>query len=395
MKILVHYGELALKGKNRIFFEKKLVENIKRAFKGEVRVERLFGRFLLETELGPEKTQDKLLKVFGLAWFAEYEETKDLAGLKKLLAKIPQKDFKTFAVRVNRVNKSFPKTSMQLEKEIGEFVRKKHSKKVDLSSPDITFWVEILSSTIKDSKGKYEDKSEMVLDRHSRILLFTKKIKGLQGLPVGVSGKLVSLLSGGIDSPVASYLMMKRGAALNAVHFHSFPYLDKSSINKCQEILEVLREYQPDIKLHLVPFFAIQKKLKLEIDNRYLVVFYRRMMLRICQEIAKKEKAGGLVTGESLGQVASQTLENLGVTNEAVVMPVLRPLVGLDKQEISDLAQKIGTYEISIKPQKDCCTLFIPKHPVTKACLEKVLMMEKKLKLQNLLQQALKETEIV
>lgn len=395
MKILIHYGELALKGKNRVFFEKKLVENIKRGFGGKVKVQRLFGRFLLETQLDPEKTQNKLLKVFGIAWFAECEECKNLVNLKKIIKIFFEDDFKTFAVRVNRVNKDFPKTSPELEKEIGEYIRKKHSKKVDLSSPDITFWVEILPRPNGGRQGL-----------NSRILTFTKKIKGLQGLPVGVSGKLVSLLSGGIDSPVASYLMLKRGAKLVLVHFHSFPYLDKSSINKCQEILEVLREYQPDIKLHLVPFFKIQKKLKLEIDNRYLVIFYRRLMLKICQEIARKEKAGGLVTGESLGQVASQTLENLGVTNEVLCHPelvsgpsgiglVLRPLIGLDKQEISDLAQKINTYKTSIKPQKDCCTLFVPKHPVTKARLPRVLKMEKEINLKNLLQQALKETEIV
>lgn len=373
MKILLHYGELALKGKNRVFFEKKLVENIKRSLGKETKLLRLAGRFLLETDWPFSKVKNRLSKVFGLAWFASYQEMEKIKDLKKILEDF-EGDFKTFAVRVNRVDKSFPKTSPELEKEIGEFIRKRHNKKVRLKNPDITFWVEILNN---------------------RILFFTKKIRGLQGLPVGVSGKLVSLLSGGIDSPVASYLMLKRGARLVAVHFHSFPYLDKSSINKCREVLKVLREYQPDMKLFLVPFFEIQKKLKLEIDNRYLVIFYRRLMLKLAQEIALNEGAGGLLTGESLGQVASQTLENLSVINESVFLPVFRPLIGFDKQEIVDLGKDIGTYPISIKPQEDCCSLFIPKQPTTRGRLKRVLAMEKEVNLKNLLQQALSNSEIV
>lgn len=384
MQILLHYGELSLKGENRGFFEKKLVENIKKALGRRAGVLRLSGRFLLETELSFSEARNRLLKIFGIAWFAECQEAGDLAGLKKLLAEFPQKDLQSFAVRVNRVDKQFPKKSPELEKEIGEFIRKRHNKKVCLDNPDITFWIEILPR--RPFAGR---------DRHNRILFFTKRIHGLQGLPVGVSGKLISLLSGGIDSPVASYLMLKRGAKLVAVHFHSFPYLDKSSMNKCQEILKILRGYEPQMRLYLVPFFKIQKKLKLEIDNRYLVIFYRRLMLRIAQEIALKENAKGLVTGESLGQVASQTLENLGVINESVSLPVFRPLIGFDKQEIVDLAKDIDTYNISIKPQQDCCSLFIPRHPATRAKLPKLLALEKEVNLKNLLQQALRKIEIV
>lgn len=374
MTILLHYAELALKLGNRGFFEKTLQRNLEESFDEKAKVERLFGRFLLEAKIPFVEAKDILAKTPGLAWFAPIIEVKSLEELKKILKNFTKGDYQTFCVRVNRVDKNFPKTSMELEKELGEMIRKSTHKKVDLGNPEKTFFIEILSK---------------------RIFLFTEKIRGLGGLPIGVSGKVMVLLSGGIDSPVSSFLMLKRGAKLSLVHFHSFPYLDKASIEKCREIKMILKKYQLEIDLFLVPFFECQKALKLKIDNRYLVVLYRRLMLKICETLAKKEGAGGLVTGESLGQVASQTLENIGVINQAVSLLILRPLIGLNKEEIIKIAQEIGTYEVSIKNQKDCCSLFLPKHPVLKADLAMVLKMEKQVDIKKLRQQAIKNTEWV
>jgi len=214
-------------------------------------------------------------------------------------------------------------------------------------------------------------------------------------MPVGSSGSVLSLISGGIDSPVASWMMMKRGCRVNFVHFHSFPLVSKKSYFKTKTLCQILSKYQGKTRIYFVPFAPVQTWLKTNILNKYLVIFYRRLMFKIAQEIAKKQEIKALVTGESLAQVASQTLDNLAVIDQAVEMPVLRPLIGFDKEEIITLAKKIGTYETSVEHQEDCCSLFVPRHPATKANLEKILEEEKKIPLEKLLKEALKEAEVV
>jgi len=215
----------------------------------------------------------------------------------------------------------------------------------------------------------------------------------LGGLPVGVSGKAISLLSGGIDSPVASFLAMKRGLNLIFLHFHALPYTDKASVEKVKKIVEILKKFQSKLKLYLIPFAKIQKEILLKTPSSLRVIFYRRMMLRIAEKIAEKEKVKAIITGENLGQVASQTLENLKVIEKATKLLVLRPLIGEDKLEIIEKAKKIGTYDISILPHQDCCSRFVPEHPETKANLEIVEKAERKLKVEDLIKKALTNLE--
>jgi len=247
---------------------------------------------------------------------------------------------------------------------------KKSKVRVDLKNPDITCFIELVE--------KYA-------------FLYLEKIKGWGGLPVGVSGKAISLLSGGIDSPVASFLAMKRGLNLIFLHFHALPYTNKASIDKVKKIVETLNKFQPKLKLYLVPFAEIQKEILLKTPSPLRVIFYRRMMFRIAEKIAEKEKIKAIITGENLGQVASQTLENLKVIEKATNLLVLRPLIGEDKLEIIEKAKEIGTYDISILPYQDCCSRFLPEHPQTKANLEVVEKAERKLRVENLIKKALKD----
>jgi len=379
--VVCHYHEIGLKGKNRNFFEKKLVENIKKALKPEnfEWVKRFPGRIVikLREEKKSKAIKDKLSCVFGISYFAFAKATKpQLKEIKKTaLELISAQKGKSFKIETKRSDKNFPYSSQKVNEIVGEFILKNlKGKSVKLENPKITCFIEILPKIS---------------------FLYSKKIKGPGGLPVTTSGKIISLISGGIDSPVASYCLIKRGAKLVFVHFHSYPYTSRSSIEKVEKIVETLNKFQFSSKLYLVPFGEIQKEILLKIPAQLRIILYRRMMFKIAEMIAKKEKAQALVTGESLGQVASQTLENIRVIDEAVKLPVFRPLIGKDKEEIIQIAKKIGTYEISILPHEDCCARFIPKHPETKARLEEIKKEEKKLELKKLIAQAIKNTGLI
>ncbi|MCW1296473.1 MAG: tRNA 4-thiouridine(8) synthase ThiI [Candidatus Parvarchaeota archaeon] len=375
-EILVRYGEIFLKSEPVMqLFERRLIENIKsRIIKTGIdfSIYQKRGRIFIKTKK-IAKVCKILKKVFGIVSFSpclhlETSEKREiLEFFKQNYNKIVGKDEK-FAVEVKRVGKH-NYSSQELAREIGSVIKRK----VDLANPDKRIFVEV---------------------RENDTYIYFKKIKGLGGLPVGVSGKVISLISGGIDSPIASLLAMKRGCNVIFVHFHSFPLVSKKSIEKTKKLLQVLREYQDKIKLYLIPFANIQLTIKAMIPTKYRIIFYRRFMLRICEEIARKEGAKALITGESLAQVSSQTLDNIAVIEEVTQIPILRPLIGMDKLEIIKIAKKIGTYEISVQPQEDCCTLFTPKHPTAQARIEIVKELERRIKIKKLMKDAIDKAEI-
>lgn len=377
MEVLVRYGEIFLKSEPvRRIYEKILVKNIKLALKREdiefsVRRER--GRIFVETGK-IEKACTALQNVPGIVSVSPcyHLQTSEMGKIKNFVKENYREWIKpkqTFAVRARRLGDQ-KYTSKKLEEEVGSVVERK----VDLENPDVTIFIEV---------------------RNKDTYVYTQVLKCLGGMPIGTSGKVAALLSGGIDSPVAAFLAMKRGCKVVFVHFHSFPLVSKKSIEKAKEIVKVLNKYQFKSILYLVPFHEIQMKIKTSIEPKYRIILYRRFMLRIAELIAKEEDAKALVTGESLAQVSSQTLDNIATIEEVTSMSVLRPLIGMDKEEIIQLAKKIGTYEISIKPQEDCCTLFVPKHPATKSNPEKIKELERKLKVLQMVKKALKQTEKV
>jgi thiamine biosynthesis protein ThiI len=272
---------------------------------------------------------------------------RDIDALRsRILDSLNGAHFESFRIETQRGDKSFPLTSPEINRQLGAAVKEKSGARVDLENAEFTVTVEILP---RDAFFGFN------------------KIPGAGGLPVGASGRVAALISGGFDSPVAAYRMMQRGCRLIFVHFHSAPFQDKTSQEKVRQLLNVLTRHQFNSRLYLVPFGEIQRQIVASVTRPLRVVLYRRMMLRIAEAIARKEKAKALLTGESLGQVASQTLDNIAVIEQAARLPILRPLVGMDKQEIIDQARRIGTFEISSIPDQDCCQLFVPKHPATKA----------------------------
>lgn len=373
--IIIHWSEIGLKGKNRPEFVTQLAENVRKATRGlgVKKIARQAGGLALELarDAQPEALREKLQKTSGIANFmTAYRSPADIKALKaEILEALAGRGFKTFAVRSSRADKSFPLTSQEVSTEVGEWVRTKIGAKVDLSNPELTIYIEITPK---------------------QILFGFEKIAGLGGLPVGSSGKVVAMLSGGIDSPVASQMMMKRGCRVVFVHFHSYPYLSKTSQEKVEQLLKLLNAYQGGSRLYLVPFGDLQKQLLLSVPARYLVVLYRRFMFRIAERIAQKERARALVTGESVGQVASQTLENMAVIGSAVLLPVLRPLVGMNKEEIIARARNLDTYDISIIPDQDCCQLFVPRHPATAARTPVIEEIESRLEREKLIEEAMK-----
>lgn len=381
---ILHYGELALKGKNRDFFEKILLQNIRKTL-AELPYDylrRISGRFILKlTDSSPtDKIAEKLKKVFGLAYFCPaWESSQDLEKMKtdiwRLLSQSPTvPSFKSFKIEARRADKSFPFTSQNINEIIGQYVKNKSGAKVDLENPELTIFIEIT-----------EDFA----------FIYFEKIAGGGGLPSGVSGKIVSLISSGIDSPVASYKIMKRGCQVVFCHFHSYPMTSDASRENVLELCRILKEYQPSgLKIYFLPFLNVQKKILKETPESLRVVLYRRQMFKIAELVAKKEKALGLATGESIGQVASQTLENIAVVGQGLDLPVFRPLCGQDKEEIIKEARRLKTYDISIRPYEDCCALFVPQHPETRANLTEILKIEKKLKLTGLLLKSLKQAEV-
>jgi thiamine biosynthesis protein ThiI len=382
--IICHYSEIGLKGKNRIFFEKRLKENIKNALdvyapNSFVNIKRLRGRFLIElTESGQKSTsliKGILINIFGLAYFAfAYESESDLDIIKSdSLELMKRLEFKTFRVTARRIDSRFPYTSQELNEDVGEVIFEKMNKSVNLKYPEVTCFIDVLD------EGTF---------------LFTEKIQSAKGLPVGVSGTVIVMLSGGIDSPVAAYYAMKRGMRIIYVHFHSVPLVSEASVEKVRDTVAILKKYQPRSKLYLLKFAAIQQQIMVDCYEKLRVVLYRRYMMKIAEKVAELENAKAIYTGEALGQVASQTIENITVVEESVKLPIMRPLIGFDKLEIISKAQEIGTYDISILPHEDCCTLYVPKHPATKARLIDIQKNEASLDSDILIEESLKTAEI-
>ncbi|BBL94332.1 putative tRNA sulfurtransferase [Thermus thermophilus] len=373
------FHELALKGKNRPFFLKRAKAHVRRALKGlGVALEGEWPMallFRLPEEAWPE-AKARLQDTLGVERFARVHRTPpDLEALKAALEKaLEGQAFGSFRITAKRTDKAFPLTSPEIERALGAFVKGKTGAPVRLKGAEREFVVRVLPGAA---------------------LLEVERHPGPGGLPPGVSGRVVALLSGGIDSPVAAYRLMRRGAEVVLVHFHPFPLLSGASREKAKALAERLARFQHRLRLHLVPFSEVQRHIIVEAPTAYRVVLYRRYMLRIAEAIAREEGALALCTGDSLGQVASQTLENLHAVNQAATLPVFRPLIGWDKEEIVAEAQRIGTYATSILPDEECCTLFAPKHPVTRARLEVVLETEARLPTEELLALALKEREVL
>ena len=380
--ILVRYAEIHLKGLNRPFFERLLVDRIKQAlYPVKANVEREQGRIFVYgiDEQNLSDCMDKLQRVFGIHsispaccvekdWTvirdAAIAETKELAEGRDALT------FKCFA---RRSDKRFPMTSEQLCRELGhELLEAYPNLSVDVHHPELSVTVEI---------------------RQQNAFVYTKEIPGAGGMPVGSNGKAMLLISGGIDSPVAGYMIAKRGVLLDAVHFYSYPYTSERARDKVVELTKLVSRYAGTINLYLVPFTDIQLTIYDKCPSTETTVLMRRLMMKIAERIARETGSLALITGESIGQVASQTIESLCVTDDAVTMPVFRPLIGFDKEEIIEKAQRIGTFETSILPYEDCCTVFVPKHPVTKPKIDKLRESEASVDFEPMIAEAIAKTE--
>ncbi len=371
--IVVHYQEIALKGRNRPWFISRLVNNIRRATAdldvGPVRP--LMGR--IEIVLGPkacyEQVRGRLSRVFGIGNFGHAGraslDIEEIAAA--IIRDLGDTETPTFRVSVKRADKRFPMKSPEIEREVGGRVKLAKGWKVDLDHAALTITVEMLAT--------------------EAFYTFAKD-RGPGGLPTGASGKVACLLSGGIDSPVAAWRMMKRGCSVLLVHFHSYPFLSRASQEKVRELAQMLTTYQQRTQLFLVAFGEIQRQVVLTVPAPLRVVIYRRLMVRIADRIARTHGARALVTGEVIGQVASQTLENMSVIAEATDLPILRPLVGMDKEEIVAEAQRLGTFDVSIVPDQDCCQLFTPKHPATRATRAAVAAAESRLPIEAMVAEA-------
>lgn len=381
---IVHYHELALKGRNREYFEQRLVRNIQLALKdlGAKRVENLRSRIrvVLPLSASDEIIKDRLARVFGIANFSlahalPLDLTKpDWKALKQAIGQeVQSQTFSTFRVSVKRADKRLALTSMDVERDVGAYLCDLTGKKVSLTNPDLTVHIELLSRDMYYS---------------------INKITGPGGMPVGVSGRVACLISGGIDSPVAAYRMMKRGCNAAFVHFSGRPLVSRASEDKVRELVQTLTQYQYHSRLYVVPFGEIQREIVAHAPTPYRIVMYRRLMVRIAGELARREQCWGLVTGDSLGQVASQTPENLSVIEEAAELPMLRPLIGMDKIEITDQAQRIGTFTTSIEPDQDCCSLFTPPHPSTKTRIDDIRKVERSFDIHGLVKQGLDKAEL-
>lgn len=349
--LLVHYHEVGLKGRNRPVFERALKSNLSRMLRGLAGSVRLVPGRVEVREPGPEAV-DAVQRVFGVAnvapaFLAEADLDAVVArGVEVARLADAEQGFETFAVRARKARTAFPASSQQVNEVLGDAVREGLGKRVDLTEPDVTLRVEVFENRAYVSAHKYD---------------------GPGGLPIGSAGTVVSLISAGIDSPVATWRMMKRGADPVAVHFHAQPFTDRSSEQKTEALLEVLARWGYRRRWWSVAMGDQQREITLSADSSLRVLLYRRLMLRVAEAIALREDARALVTGESLGQVASQTLENLGAVGSVARLPLLRPLVGDDKAEIVALAQRIGSFEVSARAHQDCCTLFEPRHPATHA----------------------------
>ncbi|KRQ87661.1 putative tRNA sulfurtransferase [Caloramator mitchellensis] len=374
-KLLVKYSsEITLKGLNRKVFEDLLIRNIRNKIGREAKITKEQGRIIIENYT--EDMLEKVNKVFGVLGVAEAVVVdKDMESIAKAAVDVLKDiQFKTFKVECKRQDKKFPLNSLEVSKKIGgEILKNIKDISVDVHKPEVVLTVEIRNDAY----------------------VYSNFIQGQGGMPYKSAGKGVLLLSGGIDSPVAGYMLAKRGLELISVYYHSHPYTSERAKEKVISLAKKLAEFTGNLKLYVVPFTKIQMEIIEKCREDELTIIMRRFMMSIAEEIAKKEGAMCLATGESLGQVASQTLESMYVTNNAVSMPVFRPLVGMDKVDIMDIARRIDTYETSILPYEDCCTIFVPKHPKTKPRLCDIQKSEEVLDIKGLIDDAVSNAEII
>ncbi len=384
---LIKYGEIGLKGKNRHLFEDALVRQIRYALRdvdGEFKVHKSQARVYVDCEgdYDYDETVEQLKKVFGIVGICPVVRMED-EGFDKLKEQVvaymdevyPDKNL-TFKVEARRAKKSYPKTSMEINCDLGEAILDAFPEtKVDVHKPDVLLNVEV---------------------RHE-IYVYSQIIPGAGGMPVGTNGKAMLLLSGGIDSPVAGYMIAKRGVGLEATYFHAPPYTSERAKQKVVDLAKIVARYSGPIKLHVVNFTDIQLYIYDQCPHDELTIIMRRYMMRIAEAFAKKDDCLGLITGESIGQVASQTMQSLAATNDVCTLPVYRPVIGFDKQEIIDISQKIDAFETSIQPFEDCCTIFVAKHPVTKPNIDVIRRSELRLaeKIDEMVKEAIETAEII
>ena len=385
--LIVRCGEVALKGMNKPYFERMLAERIHKRLKaagyGKASVKRheglIFVRF--DREWDTVQLAGEISKVFGVASISpavESESNMEAIGVEAVsfMEKLcEERCVRTFKVEAKRADKQFPIKSPDIARQIGGYVLKGLKVlKVDVHSPDVRLFVDV---------------------RHDRSYIYADKIAGFGGLPLGTNGKGLVLLSGGIDSPVAAWMMAKRGMMIEAVHFHSYPYTSPRAQEKVEDLAKIVASYCGSFKMHVINILPIQEQIVKNCPEAETTIHVRRFMMRIAEKIAERNSAMMLITGENLGQVASQTAEALVVTDNCVKMPVMRPLIAMDKIDIIAKAQEIGTFETSIEPYEDCCTVFLPKHPTTKPQLDKIEISDSKLDIDALIESAIAEEEII
>ena len=383
--ILIRYGEILLKWLNRSMFESKLISNIKRSVRklGKVTVRKSQARIYIEPHednYNFDEAIELVSKVFGIVsvspvWRidSDYNTIKEYS-FKMVKDLVERKGYSTFKVETKRGNKQFPMDSLEISRDLGAHILKNVPElSVDVKNPQFILYVEVRDFTY----------------------IYSEIIPAVCGMPVGTNGKAMLLLSGGIDSPAAGWMIAKRGVEIDAVHYYSYPYTSERAKEKVIELAKILASYCYNINLHIVPFTDIQMEIYEKCPHEELTIIMRRIMMQIAEKIAEKTGSLALVTGESIGQVASQTIHSLAVTNAAVSMPVFKPLIGMDKNEVVNIAKKIGTYETSILPYEDCCTVFVAKHPVTRPKLDRIVLSESKLDLAGLMDKAIENTEVM
>jgi len=382
---LIKYGELALKGKNRYMFENKLMDQIRYRIDpmGTFKVHKEQGRLFVEplSDFDEEEVLEAIQEVFGITYICPVVmiDTNDFDTIKEttvafLKEQYDDLDF-TFKVEARRADKRYPMNSMEICREVGACILDAfEGLSVDVKTPKERVWIEI----------------------RDRTYIYSKSVKGLGGMPVGSNGRAMLLLSGGIDSPVAGYMVAKRGVGIDAVYFHSHPYTSERAKEKVIDLAKIISKKTGPIRLHVVPFTEIQLAIYEKCPHEQLTIIMRRIMMTIAEAHAKTVKALALVTGEAIGQVASQTIQSLAATNDAATLPVFRPLIGFDKQEIVEISEKIGAFETSILPYEDCCTVFVAKHPVTKPNLESIKRSEKNLDgIEEMIARAVEDTVVI
>ena len=381
--VLVKYGEIILKGLNRPVFENILLKNIKSALKplGDIDVSRAQAAIYVDPpeEIDIDEVISRLKKVFGIISITRAGVCeKDIDSIKRAAAEYCGEDVisgKTFKVEAKRADKKFPMKSPEICREVGGYMLSKlDGAKVDVNSPENIVMVEV---------------------RDFAAYVYCKKIAGQGGLPIGTGGRASLLLSGGIDSPVAGYMMAKRGVQLEAINFFSYPYTSERAKEKVISLASILAGYATPIRLHIVPFTEIQLAIRDNCPEEHLTLIMRRFMMKISEKVARLNNTEALITGESLGQVASQTMQALHVTNSVVDMPVFRPLIGMDKEEIVRISRNMGAFETSILPYEDCCTVFTPKHPTTKPKLDRIIKSESVLDIDRLIDSAIEGIETI